>query len=224
MSKEVTGVADVENAAEGEDTSLVYVLSAKDSAVAQQLNKNLAEYLRQAKAAGKEPSPTDLAFTLAERKSRFPWVTAIRAKGLGELADRLDDPDRKASRATKVPRVGFVFNGQGAQWYAMGRELIEGYPVFRRSLLAADKILKDYGAPWSLHGMTLPVSFPRVSPILRRVHQLTSTRGAAARRKDNPRARDLFEPAAQRGPSAVPGRPARVLGHHSVGRNKSLQR
>ncbi|KAI0481329.1 polyketide synthase [Xylariaceae sp. FL0804] len=132
------------------DSSLVYVLSAKDSGAVRQMDQNLAGYIRQATLMGTEPAPIDLAFTLAERKSRFPWTTVVRARGLAELAGRLDEPG-KPSRATKTPRLGFVLNGQGAQWHAMGRELIDAYPVFRRSLLAADKILNDYGATWSLH-------------------------------------------------------------------------
>lgn len=135
------------------DQSMVYILSAKDSLAASQMNKNLASYLHSTE--NPLPSPTDLAFTLAERKSRFPWTTAVCAKSLPELADKLADPDRKPSRWTKAPRLGFVFNGQGAQWHAMGRELIARYPVFRKSLLEADQILKDYGAEWSLHGMSL---------------------------------------------------------------------
>lgn len=132
------------------ETSKVYVVSAKDSTGASQMNKNLASYLRSQPSL---PAPIDLAFTLSERKSRFPWITAVRAGNLTELADKLADPDRAPVRSTKVPRLGFVFNGQGAQWHAMGRELIAGSPVFRRSLLTADQILKDYGAKWSLHGM-----------------------------------------------------------------------
>ncbi|KAH6660300.1 polyketide synthase [Truncatella angustata] len=130
--------------------SRIYIVSAKDSSSAQQMNKNLAKYIQ--KSLTQEPplSPIDLAFTLAERKSRFPWATALRANDLAGLADRLDESDRKALRAMNKPRLGFVFNGQGAQWYAMGRELIERYPVFRRSLAVADKILKGYGATWSL--------------------------------------------------------------------------
>ncbi|KUI53120.1 Lovastatin diketide synthase LovF [Cytospora mali] len=130
------------------DRSMVYILSAKDSTGASQMNKNLASYLR---SQSPLPAPIDLAFTLTERKSWFPWTTAVRASNLAELAEKLADPDRKPVRSTKVPRLGFVFNGQGAQWHAMGRELIVGYPVFRRSLLEADEILKDYGATWSLH-------------------------------------------------------------------------
>jgi hypothetical protein len=34
----------------------------------------------------------------------------------------------------------------------MGRELINAYPVFGRSIQEADEILKEYGAPWSLRG------------------------------------------------------------------------
>ncbi|KAI0442806.1 polyketide synthase [Xylaria telfairii] len=127
--------------------SMVYIVSARDSAGTSQMNKNLASYLRSQSSA---PVPVDLAFTLAERKSRFSCITAIRADNLMELAQKLDDPDRKPVRSNRVPRLGFVFNGQGAQWHAMGRELIAEYPVFKRSLLAADQILKDYGATWSL--------------------------------------------------------------------------
>lgn len=131
--------------------SLVYVVSAKDSVASQGMNKNIAAYLRDSIANGTAPSPIDLAFTLAERRSLFTWVTAVRAENLTELADRLDEPERKGSRAAKKPRLGFVFNGQGAQWFAMGRELIHAYPVFGNAVWEADRILKEYGATWSLY-------------------------------------------------------------------------
>lgn len=133
--------------------SLVYIVSAKDSVASQAMNKNMAAYIRESIANGKEPLPTDLAYTLAERRSLFTWVTVVRARSLAELADRLDEPDRKTSRSTRKPRLGFVFNGQGAQWYGMGRELINAYAVFASAMMKADRILKDYGATWSLYGM-----------------------------------------------------------------------
>jgi acyl transferase domain-containing protein len=43
-----------------------------------------------------------------------------------------------------------VFTGQGAQWYAMGRELIEPYPVFKATLFEAESYLNDFGTDWSL--------------------------------------------------------------------------
>lgn len=116
------------------------------------MNNNLATYLSSQTPL---PKPIDLALTLAERKSRFPWATAVRACTLAELAEKLGSPDRKPRRSLKAPRLGFVFNGQGAQWHAMGRELIAEYPVFRQSLSTADSILKEYGAVWSLQGKFL---------------------------------------------------------------------
>lgn len=125
----------------------VFVVSAKDSVVCQSMMRRLAAHITETL-----PSAGDLAYTLSERRSRHPWVTAVRARSIGELAERLQEPERKALHAYKRPRLGFVFNGQGAQWYAMGRELITTYPVFCRAIVAAGAILKEYGASWSLIG------------------------------------------------------------------------
>ncbi|KAM0795830.1 thiolase-like protein [Usnea florida] len=129
----------------------VYVLSAKDSAPCLKMAKNIAIYLRRSNQEGHEPYPGDLAYTLLERRSHLPWVVAIRASRMDELAQRLEQPTVKPRHATKQPRLGFVFNGQGAQWYAMGRELITTYPVFNASIHKAGQTLKDYGATWSLY-------------------------------------------------------------------------
>lgn len=115
--------------------------------------KNLAGHLRRSIQEGHEPSPSDLAYTLLERRSSLPWVVAIRSTSLEELAMRLEQPVVKPLNATKQPSLGFVFNGQGAQWYAMGRELIAAYPIFGASIHKAGQILEDYGAVWSLYGM-----------------------------------------------------------------------
>lgn len=94
----------------------------------------------------------DLAFTLSERRSRLPLAAAVRAGSRDDLVNRLAKWSRKPSPAVRPPRLGFVFNGQGAQWHAMGRELIEAYPVFASSVQRADEILRANGSKWSLHG------------------------------------------------------------------------
>ena len=128
--------------------SRVFILSAKDSVACQTMMDSFAIYVGNTK-----PSVSDLAYTLANRRSMHPWVAAVRARTIDELAERLRDPLIKPSSTAKRPRLAFVFNGQGAQWHAMRRELIDAYPVFGRSIQEADKILKEWGAFWSLKGM-----------------------------------------------------------------------
>lgn len=48
------------------------------------------------------------------------------------------------------PRIGMVFTGQGAQWHAVGRELLHAYPFFETVLKDAERHLKSLGAGWSL--------------------------------------------------------------------------
>lgn len=66
-----------------------------------------------------------------------------------ELASSLSEKPRITRTAPNV-RVAFVFTGQGAQWHAMGRELLSGQTRFRESVLKSDSILKDIGCEWSL--------------------------------------------------------------------------
>jgi acyl transferase domain-containing protein len=70
-----------------------------------------------------------------------------------DLVSTLNGTSLIPTRETESPRIGYVFTGQGAQWHAMGRELLEQYPVFAATLNAADAYLFKLGAPFSLLGM-----------------------------------------------------------------------
>jgi acyl transferase domain-containing protein len=61
------------------------------------------------------------------------WRIAVSGRDLPELIKVLEDPVKAAvSYAHNPPKVGFIFNWQGAQWHTMGRELTGGaYPPFR---------------------------------------------------------------------------------------------
>lgn len=98
----------------------------------------------------------DLAYTLSSKRSQFAWRSFCVASSLKELIGILDDGCTlsKPVRARGSPKICFVFTGQGAQWYAMGRELLI-YSVFRRSLEEASTYLKTLGSPWSLLGVSL---------------------------------------------------------------------
>jgi acyl transferase domain-containing protein len=143
----------------------LFTLTARDEAAARAMIKNLRDYLRGLKIEHESHFLQDLAYTLGQRRSIFPWVSCMPAKSLKHLSDTLDSDAVKPSRASKAPRIGFVFTGQGAQWHAMGRELISAYPVFRSTLVEADMCLKDLGSTLSLIG-TLAGSVPRQNSML----------------------------------------------------------
>ncbi|KAI6334880.1 Type I Iterative PKS [Pyricularia oryzae] len=97
----------------------------------------------------------DLSFTLSKRRSLLQWKTYAVASpsSTDDLAKVLDKQDAMVPEtlSSRMPRLGFVFTGQGAQWPAMGMELFGAYDVFRKSVEAADAYLKnELGCKWSV--------------------------------------------------------------------------
>jgi len=91
-----------------------------------------------------------LAYTLSRRWEGFPWRWSVTASNMQELLSKMEEPSCDIILASTTPKTGFVFAGQGAQWFAMGRELISSYPTFNQTMLAADAIYRQLGAEWSL--------------------------------------------------------------------------
>jgi acyl transferase domain-containing protein/NADPH:quinone reductase-like Zn-dependent oxidoreductase/ubiquinone/menaquinone biosynthesis C-methylase UbiE len=141
------------------DNTKVLILSARDERGCQQMVSDLKAYLEKNKSLGYEASEEllrNLSYTLGERRTLFQWVAAhqVRLEKDGTLDTAIqafDSPRFKPGRrSANSPRIGMVFTGQGAQWYAMGRELLTSYPVFRRSIEEAEAHLRALGADWSL--------------------------------------------------------------------------
>ncbi|KAI0020462.1 hypothetical protein F4780DRAFT_373288 [Xylariomycetidae sp. FL0641] len=112
--------------------------------------KNLQEYLKE-----KDVSPTvaptflrQLAYTLSGRRSRLPWSSFVVASDLGEAAKELDTPSKPLRPSENLSLV-FVFTGQGAQWFGMGRELL-AYRTYRSRMEEAAAHLKAIGCDWDL--------------------------------------------------------------------------
>lgn len=93
----------------------------------------------------------NLAFTLNTRRGLLPWRSFAVASSLEQLHD-IQCKLSKPVRAVTNPKLGFVFTGQGAQWYAMGRELLS-FPVFRNSIQEAEMYFHGFGCQWSLTGL-----------------------------------------------------------------------
>ncbi|KAL1615108.1 putative PKS/NRPS-like protein biosynthetic cluster [Diplodia seriata] len=91
---------------------------------------------------------SDLAHTLAERRCRFPWSFAVAAESVEELTEAISNQSGVA-RPMEIPSIGFLFTGQGAQWYAMGRELL-AYPVFKETVELASDFIASLRCPWSV--------------------------------------------------------------------------
>ncbi|KAF7128246.1 hypothetical protein CNMCM5793_002788 [Aspergillus hiratsukae] len=91
----------------------------------------------------------DLAYTLSQRRSHLQWRSYAIADTLDDLGT-LSDHFAPAVKSTDDPHIAFLFSGQGAQWHAMGRELLHRYPVFADSLSESAKYLKTLGCTWGL--------------------------------------------------------------------------
>lgn len=132
--------------------SRLYVLTANDkSAVQSQINA-LKSYLKERNGKSTDKLMLDLAFTLGQRRSFLKWKTAFVASTADALIAQLESGEKIPNRAARQPKLGFVFTGQGANWHAMGRELLYSHPVFLSTIAAADKHLVRLGARWSLVG------------------------------------------------------------------------
>ena len=95
---------------------------------------------------------SSLAYTLSEKRSKLAWKSYVVSGSITELKASLERGLPKPVRSSSgYPILGFVFTGQGAQWYAMGRELL-AYPTYRRKLEEATQYLRSLGCQWSLFG------------------------------------------------------------------------
>ncbi|KAH9230788.1 hypothetical protein K456DRAFT_1727160 [Colletotrichum gloeosporioides 23] len=142
-------MGDVE--AESNDVSpRIFVFSANDPDAVSRLKTLYKDHL-----ASQDTDETaslryirDLSYTLASRRTQHAWRSFSIASSSHQLQKTLEDTS-KPTRAKSQPRLGFVFTGQGAQWAAMGMDLMV-YRAFQESLLAADRYLSDLGCNWSL--------------------------------------------------------------------------
>ncbi|KAL8653433.1 MAG: hypothetical protein Q9226_003851 [Calogaya cf. arnoldii] len=126
---------------------LAFALSAPEQNALTRLGEALACYLDHRDFSGNNMLE-QLAFTLGNRRSTFQWRTTVVANHFQDLKKKLRNL-AKPARASKSPTLLFCFTGQGAQWYAMGRELLAS-EVYLTRVRTADTYLKSIGACWSV--------------------------------------------------------------------------
>ncbi|KAH8736190.1 hypothetical protein BGZ61DRAFT_339395 [Ilyonectria robusta] len=129
----------------------IFIWSTHEENIAGKSGAVYAEHLAQRKEADEEAFLDNLSYTLCSRRSMLPWKSFLVAHSLPDLVEKVTATRQKPLRASLHPlRVAFVFTGQGAQWFAMGRELAQTYPLFQQRLEHADQFVKSLGADWSL--------------------------------------------------------------------------
>lgn len=88
----------------------------------------------------------NLAYTFGCLKTTLEWKTSFVATSMGgfksKLAAALKGDFTPPSEQHTSPRVAFVFGGQGAQWFAMGRELM-GFDIYAHSIAVASKFMSE---------------------------------------------------------------------------------
>lgn len=131
----------------------LFVITAHGEASLKRQRENLMSYLLIRRDDTAENLPLDLAFTLGQRRSLLPWRIGLAASTTEDLIAQLKSSDKVPMRASKAPKLGFVFSGQGANWQGMGQELFKDYPIFSSAILTADQYLTSLGASWSLISM-----------------------------------------------------------------------
>ncbi|GES59003.1 hypothetical protein ATETN484_0003022500 [Aspergillus terreus] len=96
-----------------------------------------------------------LAYSLSSRRTMHAWRSFAIGYDRSSVIHDLDVP-RTTAAWNKPPReanrVGFVFTGQGAQSFDMGRQLIHQSPLFKNTLSKCDNVLQSLpdGPSWSI--------------------------------------------------------------------------
>ncbi len=99
-------------------------------------------------------SLADAAGTLALRRSHLEHRMVAIANSREDAVTRLRSFASKEPQAGVLsgrrriePRIAFVFTGQGAHWWAMGRGLLECDPVFRKTVEECDEAFRALSGP-----------------------------------------------------------------------------
>lgn len=132
------------------DPKTLFLISHRTRLGVLQLAQSLKPYITSRLGSASDHLLDSMAYTLNSRRTALQWRAVARAASPQEFAEALDSKTLGPKRIFQKVRLAFIFTGQGAQWYGMGRELISSYPTFRSDLMAADMHFRSLGASWSL--------------------------------------------------------------------------
>jgi hybrid polyketide synthase/nonribosomal peptide synthetase FtdB len=115
-------------------------LSARTPEALRALAGRFAEHLREAP----EASLANVCFTANTGRAQFSHRAGVTASSVAEMREQLAAFTPSDARATRRPRVAFLFTGQGSQHVGMARQLLATEPGFRALLERCAAIADQY--------------------------------------------------------------------------------
>ncbi len=132
-------------------------LSARSGEALRSLIRSYQDFFTPA-ASGSTLSLQDICYTASVRRTHHNHRLSLVFHNREEIIERLEAFLQGESRAglscgykqwNRCPKLVFVFSGQGAQWWGMGRELWHSEPIFRATLEQCNQVMRSYTS-WSL--------------------------------------------------------------------------
>ncbi len=108
------------------------------------LTSSLKEYQQ---IVAKDPHLlNDLAHTLGARREHLPHRAYCVTDGKAPFETST------LTKSKSIPKVVFVFTGQGAQWAGMAKQLLKDFAEFRNDIRAMDNVLAELPVPpsWTI--------------------------------------------------------------------------
>lgn len=137
-----------------EEELQICTLSARDPEALREL---ASSYINFIKDESNKASLKDICYSSTVRRTTHNIRLSLVAASKEELAQKLENyldgehlSEISEGRGNEARnKLAFVFSGQGPQWWAMGRQLMENEPLFRKTIITLDKLLSKH-ASWSL--------------------------------------------------------------------------
>jgi acyl transferase domain-containing protein/acyl carrier protein len=113
--------------------------------------KSLAQAYQEFLASKKldAASLQDICYTASVRRTHHEYRIALMVHPENDELGMMADIASGRKHRHRRPKIAFVFSGQGPQWWAMGRELLEQEPVFRAAIEQCDTLISSH-THWSL--------------------------------------------------------------------------